>query len=324
MWAAEVIRNCFRSGDFPLTAMIAAPSQGYFGTFGEDTRLKCVRWRWVHFNPSKPFDYEYAAPPAAYRKNFYFIVEQTELLGDRSTGYGQHPDINTTDTKGIIEIECAGSEGAAWKEIPMEKFTPYKIDDPTHLAEMDYTKWGESWVRMSRLPVEVAADVLAVNSDFDEGRIDPATGYAIPDCDDIPGVDQKTGSGNTQIALNASRAHLDGLFANDEKITDDMHKGWFGVNLNQLDDYFWDGGNVTIRKIDKIDDETGYKESGQVRFYAKWSGGYYGISPYDFQTLQPVNLVSAGVNLRPNEGVYGTSSSIPDHTTRQNFPIVAA
>jgi hypothetical protein len=161
------------------------------------------------------------------------------------------------------------------------------------------------------LPVEVAPEVLAVNSDFDEGRIDPATGYAIPDCDDIPGVDQKTGSGNTQIALNASRAHLDGLFANDEKVTDDMHKGWFGVNPNQLDDDFWAGANVTIRKIDKIDDETGYKESGQVRFYAKWSGGYYGISPYDFQTLQPVNLVSAGVNGN-NSSVYGASSTIPD------------
>ena len=159
--------------------------------------------------------------------------------------------------------------------------------------------------------MEVAPEVLAVNSDFDEGRIDPATGYAIPDCDDIPGVDQKTGSGNTQIALNASRAHLDGLFANDEKVTDDMHKGWFGVNPNQLGDDFWDGANVTIRKIDKVDDETGYKESGQVRFYAKWSGGYYGISPYDFQTLQPVNLVSAGVNGN-SSSVYGASSTIPD------------
>ena len=155
--------------------------------------------------------------------------------------------------------------------------------------------------------------MLAVNSDFDEGRIDPATGYAIPDCDDMPGVDLKTGSGNTKLELDAERTHLDGTYTQGEDVVDDLHKGWFGVNPNQLGDDFWDGANVTIRKIDKIDDETGYKESGQVRFYAKWSGGYYGISPYDFQTLQPVNLVSAGVNLRPNEGVYGTSSSIPDN-----------
>ncbi len=102
--------------------------------------------------------------------------------------------------------------------------------------------------------VDLTTEVLAVNSDFDEGRIDSATGYAIPDCDDILGVDQKTGSGNT---LNASRAHLDGLFANDEKVTDDMHKGWFGVNPKQMNDDFWNGANVTIRKVDKIDDVFG-------------------------------------------------------------------
>jgi hypothetical protein len=174
----------------------------------------------------------------------------------------------------------------------------------------DLNTYGTLIDEVKLLPVELAPEVLAVNSDFDEGRIDPATGYAIPDCDDIPSVDLKTGSGNTLIALNASRAHLDGLFANDEKVTDDMHKGWFGVNPNQLGDDFWDGANVTIRKIDKIDDETGYKESGQVRFYAKWSGGYYGIAPYNFQTLQPVNLVSAGVNGN-SSSVYGVTSTIP-------------
>lgn len=162
------------------------------------------------------------------------------------------------------------------------------------------------------LPVEVAPDVLAVNSDFDEGRIDPATGYAIPDCDDMPGVDLKTGAGNTKLELGAQRNHLDGTFTQGQHVVDDLHKGWFGVNPNSLGDDFWAGANVTIRKIDKIDDDTGYKESGQVRFYAKWDGGYCGIAPYDFQTLQPVNLVSAGVNLRPNEGVYGASSTIPD------------
>ena len=113
------------------------------------------------------------------------------------------------------------------------------------------------------IPVEVAPEVLAVNSDFDEGRIDPATGYAIPDCDDMPGVDTKTGSGNTKLELGAERNHLDGKFIQGQHVMDDMHKGWFGVNPNQLDDDFWDGGNVTIRKIDKIDDETGYKVSGQ-------------------------------------------------------------
>ena len=162
------------------------------------------------------------------------------------------------------------------------------------------------------LPIEVTPDVLAVNSDFDEGRIDPATGYAIPDCDDMPNVDLKTGTGNTKVELDAERNHLDGRFSQGDDVVDDLHKGWFGVNPKACSDEFWNGANITIRKIDKIDDDTGYKESGQVRFYAKWGGNYYGIAPYDFQTLQAVNLVSAGVNLRPNEGVYGPSSTIPD------------
>jgi hypothetical protein len=168
----------------------------------------------------------------------------------------------------------------------------------------------------SLLPVEVAPDVLAVNSDFDEGRIDPETGYAIPDCDDVPGVDRKTGAGNGELRIDTEREHLDGLYANDERVTDDMHKGWFGVNPTQLGDEFWDGATVTIRKIDKIDEDTGRKESGQVRFYAKWGdpkfGIYYGIIPYDLQTLAPNNLVTSGVNGKPGEGVYGSTSTIPD------------
>jgi hypothetical protein len=43
------------------------------------------------------------------------------------------------------------------------------------------------------LPIEEAPEVLDVNSDFDEGRVDTATGYAIPDCDDVYNVDRKTG-----------------------------------------------------------------------------------------------------------------------------------
>lgn len=158
VWAAEAIRNFFRNGNFQLDGMISSPSQGYFGTYGEDSRLKRIRWRWVRFNPSKPFDYEYAAPPADYRKDFYIRVEQTDELGDRSKGYGQQPDVSTKETKGIIKIECAGSEGSNWKEIPMGKFNTYKIADPTSLATMNYTKWGYSWVRMSLTPLEVAVD----------------------------------------------------------------------------------------------------------------------------------------------------------------------
>lgn len=171
--------------------------------------------------------------------------------------------------------------------------------------------------RANSLALDLAPEVLAVNSDFDEGRIDPATGYAIPDCDDVPGVDRKTGAGNGELRIDTEREHLDGLYANDERVTDEMHKGWFGVNPKRLGDDFWDGATVTIRKIDKIDKDTGRKESGQVRFYAKWGdpklSNYYGIIPYDLQTLAPNNLVRSGVNGKPGEGVYGSSSTIPDN-----------
>jgi len=170
-----------------------------------------------------------------------------------------------------------------------------------------------STVMVGLLPVEVAPEVLAVNSDFDEGRIDPATGYAIPDCDDVPNVDRKTGAGNGELLISADRDHLDGNYSDGDRITEDLHKGWFGVNPTQLGDDFWDGATVTIRKLDKVDEDTGQKESGQVRFYAKWGDTYYGINAYDFNTLAPNNLVTSGVNARPGEGVYGSTSTIPDN-----------
>ena len=127
-------------------------------------------------------------------------------------------------------------------------------------------------------------------------------------------MDLETGAGNTSLELGAVRNHLDGTFTQGQLVVDDLHLGWFGVNpmgTYMTNRKLWVDANVTIRKVDKVDDATGYKESGQVRFYAKWNGGYYGITPYDFKTLEPVNLVSAGVNGRPGEGVYGASSTIP-------------
>ena len=167
----------------------------------------------------------------------------------------------------------------------------------------------KSWLRI--VPMEPAPRVLPVNSDFDEGRIDPLTGYAIPDCDDIPGVDLETGAGNTSLELGAKRDHLDGKFTKDEWVVKDLHQGWFGMLPAWKDRLNFEGANITIRKVGKIDQDTGYQESGHVRFYAKWPGAYFGISPYDFNTLEPVNLVSGGINGRPGEGIYSEDSPIP-------------
>ena len=161
-------------------------------------------------------------------------------------------------------------------------------------------------VYVSLFPVEVAPDFLAVNSDFDEGRIDPATGYAIPDCDDA------------SIALEAVLDHLDGKFKVNERVTDDLHQGFFGVNPSQFDDAFWDGANVTIRKVNKTDSATGHPESGQIRLYGKWGEGaseYRAIIPYDLETLVATNLSAGGINKVAGESVYGSASAFPARTS---------
>ena len=174
------------------------------------------------------------------------------------------------------------------------------------------------------VPLENAPDVLAVNSDFDEGRIDSTTGYALPDCDDITGVDPQTGVGNTLLSLEAERDHLDDSTIQDNYLVDnDLHLGWFGVHPNHS--VMWDGATVTINKVDQLDTETGYKESGQVRFYAKWgeSGSdHYGIEPYTINlpteedgeiSYSPKNLTLAGINGKEGESVCGSKSKIPAH-----------
>jgi hypothetical protein len=162
------------------------------------------------------------------------------------------------------------------------------------------------------LPLATAPDVLRVNSDFDEGWIDATTGYAIPDCDDLQGLANLPN-------LRAARDHLDGDYTENEIITDDLHEGWFGILPTQFEDTFWEGATVTIKKLDITDPDTGFKESGQVRFYTTWESGgnqtFGVIDPYDFDTLTPVNLVSEEEFLLPRVSVYGPSSNIPDDAT---------
>jgi hypothetical protein len=149
---------------------------------------------------------------------------------------------------------------------------------------------------------EVAPDVIAVNSDFDEGRVDSSTGYAIPDCDD-PLRD-----------LEPQRAHLDGRWAMFSKVTEDMHQGWFGVRPGEMGADFWQGATVTIKKIERIDPDIDGAESGEVRFYAtdgvNSASGYQCIEPYDLTTHEPVNLVVGGVHGAQGRGVYGAASDI--------------
>ena len=141
--------------------------------------------------------------------------------------------------------------------------------------------------------LEAAPEVLRVNTDFDEGRLDPITGFALDDASDED--------------LKADRNGPDGRMKAGEVVTEDLCSGWFGLNPNALSPSFYDGATVHIRKLNLTDSETGRPESGHVRFWVTQGSGTDGhawpVKSYDFNTLQPVNLVGL---------VYGSNPTIPD------------
>ena len=156
---AEMIRDYFRNSDFQVAGNVSYPHLGriaYSPTNIQhhvwDVRLKSLRWRWVRFNPLAPFDYEYATPPTSYQKTFYFLVHQKDTT---SLSPGLIPTTQETIPKGIIQIECKGSEGTGWHVVPPSKFESYRVEEPADLATLDFTKSGESQVLFGNLPVGV-------------------------------------------------------------------------------------------------------------------------------------------------------------------------
>jgi hypothetical protein len=147
--------------------------------------------------------------------------------------------------------------------------------------------------------MEIAPDVLRANTDFDEGRIDSGTGWVIPD------------SMDDQTSLEAEKDSADGAISAGDVVTDDLHEGFFGVRPSMLEPEFFDGATVEIKKLEKTDPETEWPEIGQVRFYATWGDdpenrSWKAINAYDFESLQPNNLVGL---------LYGSSAQIPDDAT---------
>lgn len=109
-------------------------------------------------------------------------------------------------------------------------------------------------MRVRLLPMELAPEVLAVNTNFDEGDVDDETHYAKPDCENG--------------TLKAARDHLDGKWQEGDIVTEDLHKGFFGLRPGTLPYTETTGAVVKIRKLDKNDPETNRKQSGHVRLYA--------------------------------------------------------
>lgn len=143
------------------------------------------------------------------------------------------------------------------------------------------------------LPVEIAPDLLPVNRGFGEGNSDGP--YA---------------RDNTiNSSLKAQRDTVDGRYKTGDFVTEDIHKGWFGVSPFARDATFFDGATVTIRKLIKRDSNGKVTEKGHVRFYATWGGGgekqiiaYREANEIDGGDTPPLNLVGH---------VYGSSATVP-------------
>ncbi len=151
--AAEMIRNQFLDNGFSIFGTISDPGRT-FADHGSDIRIKSLRWRWVRFNPQSPFGYEYATPPASLNRTFHLLVSQHDYLGPYLTSGGS--ELDETTTKGIAEIKCNANEGSSyWQTVPLTKFDPYKLEDPTVLNNMDFSKVGWSRVSFDNLPAEI-------------------------------------------------------------------------------------------------------------------------------------------------------------------------
>lgn len=200
--AAEMIRNQFRSNGFSLDGTISDPGRS-FAEIGSDIRLKNLRWRWVRFNPQDPFHYEYTTPPASLSQTFHLLVSQYNHLGPYLTSGGS--EVDETVAMGIVGIECNANEGSSyWQTVPLDKFDPYKLEDPTVLENMDFSKLGWSRVNFGLLPVEVKQRIPDIADDGGETTYEYETVSAVPWDQPTPGVEitGKEITGN-QLTLTA-------------------------------------------------------------------------------------------------------------------------
>ena len=128
------------------------------------------------------------------------------------------------------------------------------------------------------VPLEVTPEYVNANTNFDEGDVDAETGYAIPDCENG--------------TLVAQRNHLDGKWNAGDLVIDDLNNGFFGIRPGVF--HYEHGISAEIRKVNRLDTETGYMEAGHVKL---WAIHHIGAAEheeeillYDPETLQPYDL----------------------------------
>lgn len=166
---------------------------------------------------------------------------------ERQTWVISNPPANAPSKTEIVQVKTI--------TIAPGESTSEDIIDTDHYME---TAASNTEVRLLArlLPMELAPEVLAVNTNFDEGDVDDETQYAKPDCENG--------------TLKAARDHLDGKWEEGDIVTENLHQGFFGLRPGTLPYTETAGAVVKIKKLDKNDPETNRKQSGHVRLYAVW------------------------------------------------------
>jgi hypothetical protein len=152
------------------------------------------------------------------------------------------------------------------------------------------------------LPVSGAPDILASNMDYDEGD------YSDPHIN----IEVYGDSQNSELVIRAE--DVNSVRTVGQLVTDDLHRGWFGVLPGAMEEDFWNGSTVTIRKVPHTNPTDGLPEEGNVRFFATTGQGNTlsatHIPHHDtvdqIDGKPPTNLVGI---------IYGSAATVPANAT---------
>jgi hypothetical protein len=134
--------------------------------------------------------------------------------------------------------------------------------------------------------VRTAPPKVSANGNFDEGRLDSATGFALKDSED------------DDLKADQDSFHDQKVKAG-KIVTTDLAESFFGIIPADLPNGLGDGATVTIRKIETKDTETGRPDPGVVRLYA-----IRNLGEQDEQAM----VIPQNVNLAPI--LYGPGAAI--------------
>jgi hypothetical protein len=134
--------------------------------YGTEKQLKSLRWRWVKFDPNKPFENQYVAPPAGYRKDSHFVVTQIDELEPTLTDPGNEQRQVLSSFNYSFE---GGKEG--WQTMDLSSF---KKHEPALLPATTFERGSRTKVLFEDFAFDLVSRDKFLGGEFEVG---PATGY---------------------------------------------------------------------------------------------------------------------------------------------------